>query len=263
MMMRGLWARHPRRAAAVRLGMLLAVTVAMMALAGSPAAAGDAERVTEIQVAGQAELRVNPDVATVVLTVETQAESAPLAQEANATRVAVIRAALEELGVPRDAVTTGGFRLTPIWRERSPSGTASRTGTTEPPVIVAYRVSHDLHIEVTDLERLGELVDAAVKAGADRVSYIDFGISDAMPYRDELLQAAYADAEAKARSLTAAAGLVLIGPSHIGEAGYSPFPARSVARVSAADAFALSTEIEPGEQRLSVYINVTFLARKP
>jgi len=240
--------------------MLLAVAVA--ALASTPADARRARRTTEIQVSGQAELRVNPDVATVVLTVETQAESAPLAQEANATRVAVIRAALEDLGVPREAVTTRGFRLTPIWRERSQSGTTPRPGAAEPPIIVAYRVSHDLHIQVTDLERLGELVDAAVKAGADRVSYIDFGISDALPYRDELLQAAYADAEAKARSLAAAAGLLLIGPSHIGEAGFS-FPARSVARVSAADTFAVSTEIEPGEQRLSVYINVTFLAQKP
>src|SRR5690606_17588547 len=98
MMMRGLWARRLRGAAAMRLAMLLAATAVMTAFAGSPAVAGGARRATEIQVAGQAELRVNPDVATVVLTVETQAESAPLAQEANATRVAVIRAALEELG---------------------------------------------------------------------------------------------------------------------------------------------------------------------
>src|SRR5690606_13878922 len=149
-------------------------------------------------------------------------------------------------------------RLSPVWQEQNQS---PRTSPEEPriPRIVAYRVSHDLRVRVQDIERLGEIIDAAVAAGADRVSHIDFSLRDAAQYRDGLLESAYADARAKAEALARAAGLVIIGPAHISEGAFSPFSVRSAARTATLD-MAVATEIAPGEQQLSARIDVVFLA---
>jgi len=213
---------------------------------------------TEIYVSGEASATIMPDTATVVVAVETEAKAAPEAQEENARRIQSIIAALAAIGIGEGDIKTANFRLTPI-RTQPPSQSSQAP---QPPVIVGYRVSHDVRIEVTDIDRVGAVLDAAVGAGANRVSHIEFGVSDALAYRDGLLRAAMADAEAKASALAEAAGLTLLGPSRITESGYTPFLARSMARMAVADVAFAETEIMPDEQRLSVRIDVTFLAKR-
>lgn len=224
------------------------------------AAGGDAPGalVTEIQVSGEAQIALNPDMATVTLAVESQAETAPEAQEENARRINAVRAALEELGIEREAISTANFRLNPVWEEAS---SPSRAGSSGSMVITGYRVSHDLLVKLDDINRVGEVVDAAVGAGADRVSYIEFGVKDAGRYRADLLEEAFRDARAKAEALTRAAGLVLVGPTYISEGGYTPFPSRPMARM--AFDMAAATEIMPGEQQVSVRVEVAFRAVPP
>lgn len=214
---------------------------------------------TEIQVSGEAQLTVNPDMATATLAVESQAPTAPEAQEDNARRTQNIVDALVASGIKKEAISTTNFRLYPVWeQQRQPS--PSSTSAPQPPKIIGYRVSHDLVIKVDDIDRLGEILDIAVNAGADRVSSIDFGIREAGRYRATLLQDAFRDAQAKAEALAAAAGLVLLGPSHINEGGFSPYAVRSTARLSFD--VAAATEILPGEQQLSARVDVTFVAAR-
>lgn len=222
---------------------------------GSPAAEAGREKIdpTEIHVSGTASTSVMPDTATVVVAVETEGKTAPAAQEENARRIQDVVTELSMMGIRGDDIKTANFRLVPIRSQTSPHSS-------EPPVIVGYRVSHDVRVKVTSIDRVGAVLDAAVRGGANRVSHIEFSVSDAHTYRDELLRAAVADAQAKAVALAEAAGLSLIGPSRITESSYTPFLAKTAARMAVPDAAFVETEIMPDEQQLSVHIDVTFLA---
>jgi uncharacterized protein YggE len=108
---------------------------------------------------------------------------------------------VKALGVAEPDILTAGYAVDPI--------PAQRRSEEEPIRIVGYRVSNVVRVRIRDVAAAGRVVDAAVEAGANTVSALQFTVSDPAPAEREARAQAVALAAAKARELAAAAGVPL------------------------------------------------------
>jgi uncharacterized protein len=152
----------------------------------------------QVVVTGRGEVTLAPDEATVVLAMETHAGSAAAAGAQNAQRIRAIRDALVRLGIPADSIATIGYSVSPDYqggRDR-PNG---------------YIAANTLRVKTRRVDQLGEIVDAALAAGANRVGYVQFGSSRTAEARRAALAQAIAEARLDAEAMARAGGGAL-GP---------------------------------------------------
>lgn len=219
----------PRRAITA-LAVLLAAGFAGGAMAQEASPAG-------ITVQGQGEVSVRADRARVTIGVVERADTAAAATDALNAALAAALDALAAAGVAQEDLSTTSLRLDPV---RSYDD-AARTDR-----IDGYEASSTIELTVSDLDRLGPLLDAAVTAGANQIASLTFETSREEALQAEARRAAVADARARAELYADASGLAL-GPllslSEGGDGGFQP-----VMRMSMEDA---GTPIVPGDLTLS------------
>ena len=149
-----------------------------------------------VTVTGSGETLVTADTAVVTLGVNVRKASAPEAQSGANEVIAAIRAALTAAGFREEDVSTGYINLFAVYDY-----------VRDAEQIVAYNASSSLAVKVTDMGRVGEVIDLAFSAGANTLDGVSFSVSDDTAARAEALKAAVADAKAKAAVLAEAAGL--------------------------------------------------------
>lgn len=199
-----------------------------------------------IVVSGEGTLLAKPDQAQINLGVQTQAETADAAQRLNAeTMNQVIKAILAQ-GIPENKIKTTGYSLTPIFQYPKDE---------KPPIIVGYICQNTVTITVSDITIVGKIIDVSVAAGSNNVGgvYFEFSEEKAKELRDEALQKAVEDAEAKANTLAKALGVQIVGPTQV-SIGMLEFPRAYVTKVPTAEI----TPIVPGELKFTVSVQVTY-----
>lgn len=155
--------------------------------------------VSRLSVTGAGEARVAPDLATVRLGVTTRADSAAEAMRQNSEQQRAVIEALTGAGIPEAQIQTSGLNLNPVIdfsQEREPT-------------VTGYEAGNMVTVRVTAIDRLGEVLDAIVGAGANQINGIEFSRLDGADAEDEARRAAVADARHKAGVLAEAAGLRL------------------------------------------------------
>lgn len=243
--------RRNRRAIATMLG-VMAWMAASAALAQAPGESAPAAART-IRVAGHGEVQARPDEARIQLAVETMAATAREAGRENARVMERVIRALVAAGVPREAIETRSYSLFPEY--------VHEEGQREPR-IRGYRAVNQVVLETPQMERVGELIDVALGAGANRLEGIGFGLRDPGAAQREALQAAVRQARASAEALAAALGVrlgVVLDVSTTPEP-YRPVPVmmRGRARFDVAEAAAPPTPIQPREQAVQAQVTVVF-----
>ncbi len=225
----------------------LAAVIVAVPLAFATAAPAAATDTTErlITVEGSARLSLPPDTATVSLGVVAEADTAAAALAANSEAAAKLIAAIKESGVAARDIQTSELSVYPRYSDAT--GAAA-------PRLVGYTVRNRVTVTLTALDRIGALLDTAVKAGANEIDGITFSVADAEKKLDEARREAVADARRKAEIYAKAAGVGL-GPvfsiRETATAGPSPRP---MMRLAAAEA----VPVEAGEVELSVGLVVSF-----
>ena len=229
----------------VRIALLIATAAAAVALAGvlqPSGASGSAADTTPggVTVNGSGSTTAVPDRASFTFGTVSQAKTASAALAASSDAVARIVAALEKAGVAKADLQTAEVSVSPLMNDKGDA-------------IVGYTATNSVSATVRRLANAGATVDAAVGAGANQVSGPSLLVSDqAAAYRDAL-DAAVADARAKAEALAAAAGETLGRVTAISENGQTPLPMSSAA--AGKDS---GTPIEPGVQTISATVSVTY-----
>lgn len=178
---------------------------------------GQAEQQAKtISVTGTGVVKAKPDRAVLSLSVVTQAESAGEAISENADKMDRVIKAIRNVGILENQTETSAYSLNPIWEYPKEGGS---------PRIVGYTCSNTLRVTVKNLDKVGEVIDAAVAAGANQVSSLQFTISDEAMRQLGLnaLSLAVKDAASKASIIATAAGVTLVGPVSISLSGYSPY----------------------------------------
>ncbi|MBN9119720.1 MAG: SIMPL domain-containing protein [Planctomycetes bacterium] len=152
-----------------------------------------------IRVSGEGVATAKPDVATVNTGAVTRAASATEAVAANNRVMKEVLASLKKLDIAEDDVQTTNFGVRPVYKRDGRDRVTSE--------IEAYEVSNRVRVRVRKLGELGKVLDAAVGAGSNRVSGIEFTVSDATAVRDQARRRAVADARHRADVLAKEAGV--------------------------------------------------------
>ncbi len=205
-----------------------------------------------LSVSGDAVRSVQPDEATVTFSVITEHENANTARTQNAALAEQVVSALAEYGT----VETSSFFVTPIyepWRNDN-----------RDPRIQLYRVTNSVTVTMTDLERVGNAIDAGTTAGANQVQNVQFSLTDATrdAIRTELLAEAARQAREKADHLAAGLDVRIRGVHSVSESSVS-FPGPYFARMEsvAMDSAAPSTPIEARDLDVRASVSVQFALR--
>jgi uncharacterized protein len=195
-----------------------------------------------ITVVGTGEAPAVPDVSDWSFGVQSDAGSAAdaLAQAGASSRRIV--AALRRAGVERKDIRTEQVSVYP----RMSSDGRSVEG---------YSASASVTAVVRDISRAGEVVDAAVQAGANQVYGPSLRLSDDRAQYRAAVDAAYDDARTRAEAIAAKAGVTLGAAVAIVEGGGNGGPIPYGARTLEA---AADVAIEPGTQDVTAVLTVTF-----
>jgi uncharacterized protein len=228
-------------------------TLALGALAvlvlGAPPAAADEEAPRRLVVNGTGEASARPDIAVISAGVVVQADTASAALADNTRAMSAVLEQLRASGLPPEDVQTSQFSVMPLYESRRPDPEM-----TQPPRIVGYQVSNQVTARVRDLERLGAILDALVRAGANSIDGPAFDIADPKQLLEQARDAAVADALAKAERYAAAAR-VKLGEIISIEEGDFYAPPRPMMR---AEAMAADVPIAPGQTELSASVTIVF-----
>jgi uncharacterized protein YggE len=223
------------------LAVVLAAMIAYAVPARTHAQAGNSQPV--ISVTGQASVAVAPDHAQLRAGVTSQGASAREASESNAAAMTTVMAALKAAGIADRDIQTSRLSLQPI-SESDRAGPARITG---------FRASNQVTVTVHAIDKLSELIDRLVAAGANEIAGIEFRVASPSQALDEARTKAIADARRKAEIYAQAAGVTLGKAVSISEGGAIPLP------VTRSDmTAALATIVAPGERTLTVTVNVSF-----
>lgn len=233
-----------------RLLILLVGTAVLLTACGTDGGtvgSASSDKTTGISVTGQGRVAGTPDTMSITLGVSVQRDSVDEATgDAGALANAII-AALTASGVAEQDIQTANYAIYP---EYDWSGNRQR--------LIGYRVTNELRVKIRDLDRAGAVIDAATAAGGDDmvVSGLAFSIEDNTALLADAREAAWNDAEAKARQLAELSGASLDGVISIVETIDYSTPPVYFERAAGEDS--AMTPIEPGQSDVLVTIQVVF-----
>jgi uncharacterized protein len=201
------------------MALVLVLTLLLTGCGGTQSTGpGIPEAQSVIQAYGEAELTAQPDLAKVSLAIETRSNSAEDAVEENARLANSVREALLDFGIAEDKLVTGSYRLF-SYRER----VGDMPFTEEE--IVFFQATNEIIVTTADLETVGEIIDLAVRAGANNINYINFELEDPQEMMMMALAAATEQASRKAEAIAEGAGETITGLMSVREerTEYMPF----------------------------------------
>lgn len=219
----------------------------------APAAAQDDDRST-VTVKGEGSVAAQPDRAVVRFGVTTRAETARQTRKDNAAAAKSAMNAVRSLDVPEEKMRMESLRLQPRY-EYDDEADERR--------LVGYEATRQVVVELDRLEVLPQLVADVVESGANRLSNIDYQLSDRSSFRNDALREAAQEARGKAQLLAETLDARL-GPVHtITEQSFDVVrPQVKTARAGMAKA-ASGAQAEPeayaaGEIEVSAQVQVVF-----
>jgi uncharacterized protein len=205
---------------------------------------------TLLSVSATGEAEAVPDLATIMIGVETYGANAQAANEANSRKAAGIAKALEKFGVQERDLQTANLSLTRVEY-------GAKKG--------QFQASNNLTVRLRDVPRAGEAVAAATAAGANVLSGPSLQIDDPEKANRGAYTAAYKAARTRAEAYAAAADMQIARVLTIRDGGQNgggyPMP---YAAEMAADAAAVQVSappppsIRPGVSRTRVSVQVDF-----
>jgi len=227
-----------------------ALVVAVVALAFRPTPVVGAPAITDqpavhtITVSGTGSITLVPDTGHVSVGVTISKPTVKAARQAAAEAMTSIIASIKALGVDEKDIKTTGINLNPQYNNN------------QPPKVVGYSISEQVEITVRDIDKTGDVVDAAAANGATDVNGIWFDVADPAKSMNEARAAAVEAAKASAQAMASAAGVNLGGVISMSETQTNyPMPYAMAGAARAADA---ATPVQTGTQDIQALVTVVF-----
>ncbi|WP_240330781.1 SIMPL domain-containing protein [Sphingorhabdus sp. Alg239-R122] len=190
-----------------------------------------------------------PDTARMSTGVTTKAPTAQQALRDNARKMDSLIKQIKALGIEDKYIQTTGININPEFDYQRG----------EEPRLTGYRASNQVQIEVRDIERLGEMIDALVSAGANNLNGPYFSLTNDGKVKAMARKRAMERGREQALDYAKLAGYsnvrILAISEHI--SGSSPVQKRVMARAMSAD-MAESTPVQPGQVGTGVTVHVTY-----
>ena len=205
-----------------------------------------------IEVTGNGEAHVAPDVASLNLAIETHAATAQESAGQNAALAKKVVDALTAKLNGKGKVWTGGYSLYPEYSE-SPQPN-------QKPAVTGYRAENSITVETGEIGMLGGLIDTAIQAGANRINFLNFTLRDESQARSQAIALAAKDAQTQADSLAKSLG-VKLGPvvKATTEAEARPMPVmRMMGAMAESSTMGAPTPVQPNEVTVPATVSITY-----
>jgi uncharacterized protein len=155
---------------------------------------------TTISVMGEGEAVGVPDIGKFTFSVTESGKEAAAAQEASATKINSIIAALKEAGVEEKDIKTEYYNMYPKYKyEQAPCPYGSYCPGEQ--VQDGFEVTQTIAVKVRQLDKSGALLALAGDKGATNISSLEFTIDDPQTLKEQARSKAIANAKEKAKVL--------------------------------------------------------------
>ena len=219
----------------------LAATLALSAHAETPPS------MSSIRVTGTSTVTTNPDRARVDVGVVTQAPQSQVAVSQNARTFNDVMSSLRKTFGAHADIKSLSYSLNPDFQYHVSGGQ---------PTISGYTATNVVRVTVDDLSKIGDVIDVATKAGANRVPSIQFALRDEESVRTQALREAAVKARAQAEALANALGLKVNRILTVDEGGPVVVPTRDV-MFARAEVSSAATAIQPGSIEVNANVTLT------
>ena len=245
------WRASRRRAppAPAVAGALLGV---LALLASAPGRAAEAAEPRLVSVTGHGEVRAAPDRALVTLGIVARQPTLAAARSEASRVVEALLRVTRDLGLPAEHVRSTRIAVNPEY-----SWNASRRDRQ----LVAYVVQRQLIVDLRELDRLGELVERSVTAGANLVSEPVLDSSRRPELEREALALAVADARNNGTVIANTLGCSVGAVRNVASNGIAspprPMPMARAA-MAGADSGAAPETYQTGELSFEASVSASF-----
>ncbi len=233
------------------ISLLVAVSIMLTACAqqgGAPSGAPAAESKV-ITVVGQGEAKGVPDQARVNVGVDVFEPEVGQAVEKNEATIKAIMEALAGLGIAPEDIQTSNYSL---YAEQK-YGDQGAEG------ISGYRVSNQVSVTIRDIERVSEVLEAVISAGANNIYGVEFTVSDPAALESQAREAAMQDARQRAAELAGLEGLQIGDIILISESFNQVGPLYRYGMGGGAEApAAAAPSISPGQVSVTSQVQVSY-----
>jgi uncharacterized protein YggE len=213
----------------------------------------------KITVEGNSVIKITPDIVTVYFNVETNGSTAKEAKDANSLITDDLITALIKQGFERADIQTQSLN---IYEDIRWENNRQKS--------YGFKASHQIKVELStnQADKIGDVIDAGVDAGA-LLQWINFELSSAKQseYKAQALKEAGQDARTKAQAMAEGLGLKVGGIVSVSTSNwqYNPWNVYTSSlggvREDAIMAKQASTNIQPGTQEVSAYMQVVYKIR--
>ncbi len=205
----------------------------------------------EITVSATGKTAVIPDIATIRLGVTTEGSEVSEVTSQNTEKINTIIGEVKALGINKEDVQTTRYSLNPRydWDEGKRS-------------LVGYELAQEITVKIRDFSKVGEVLNKATSSGANIVQDLLFVVEDIDAAKEYAIVEAIGKAKEKAKILARASGLKLGKIVNIYENYYYPQEDQyKYASEGMGMGGGTTPEIEPGEQEISVEVNMIYRLR--
>lgn len=205
----------------------------------------------EISVSGQGKTYAKPDVAVLVLGVESRGSKVSDIVKDNTNKMNKIIKDVKDLGVDEKDIQTTQYSITPEynWTERSGR------------VFVGYILNQQITAKIRDFEKIGTILDKATADGANAVGDLQFTIDSPEKVQAEARAKAIDQAKEKAKVLAGQSGLKIVKLVNVSE-GYQSTPQPLYKNAGGmglvAESASPAPDIQAGQMEVNVTITLTY-----
>jgi uncharacterized protein len=206
-----------------------------------------------MNVSGTGKAYLTPDIAYINIGVQTENKDASEAVSSNNTQTQKVTAALKAAGVDEKDIQTTNFSIYPQPKYDDKG---------QPTGEITYVVQNTVSVTVRDISKIGDILDAAVKAGANNIYGIQFDVSDKSEALTLAREEAVKNAQVAANDLAKASGVTL-GPIQTisSYGGGAPVYLSEGKGGGMAVADAASVPVSAGQMVLTVDVNIVYEIR--
>ena len=215
-----------------------------------------------VSVSATSSQQVNPDLLVITLHVQTDAANAKQAVADNAAVSADLMAKLKALGLADQDMQTVSYDVSPVTQTNY---TCDKSGFNcqYNYVVTGYRATNSLSLNVKDLTKGGDVIDAASSAGTNQtfVDSVQFTLQDATrrTLENAMLKTAAAQAKDKAQNMADGSGASLGKLLSISESNvYYPMPVYRNDLMAAPSAAGAKTALSSGTVEVSVTVSASY-----
>jgi uncharacterized protein YggE len=212
------------------------------ALADSPSS------LSSIRVTGTSTVTANPDRAHIDVGVVTRAPESQIAVSQNASTFNGVMSSLRKTFGPNADIRALTYSLNPDYQYHASGGQ---------PTITGYTATNIVRVTIDDLGRIGDVIDTATKAGANRVPSVQFALRDEDSVRRQAVREAAVKAKADAEALASALGLKVNRILTAEENGPVAVPLIGGVAYARAESAAAATSIQPGAIEVNANVTLT------